>query len=75
LQESIKKRPIGRRGGASWGSIEMVQLICEQLVNGTPPSAIPGNITAMFAVDGIVLKEIPSVNFCWQCRSVVQFVV
>jgi len=58
LQESIKKRPIGRRGGASWGSIEMVQLICEQLVNGTPPSAIPGNITAMFAVDGIVLKEI-----------------
>jgi len=53
----------------------MVQLICEQLVNGTPPSAIPGNITAMFAVDGIVLKEIPSVNFCWQCRSVVQFVV
>ena len=70
-----KERPIGRRGGRSRWPPHIVQLICEQLVNGTPPSAIPANIVTMFAINGIILDEVPSVNYCRQCRTVVQVIV
>jgi DNA repair exonuclease SbcCD ATPase subunit len=70
-----KERPIGRKGGRSRWPPHIVQLICEQLVNGTPPSAIPANIVSMFALNGIVLDDVPSVNYCRQCRTVVQVLV
>lgn len=59
-----KERPIGRHGGGAKWPVSIVQRICEQLVNGTPPSAIPANILSMFALDGIVLEDVPSVSFC-----------
>ena len=34
-------------GGRSW-PVPVVQMICELLVNGTPPTAIPGNIRTMY---------------------------
>ena len=43
-RELKKKRKTGRRGGGAQWEVWVVQLICELLVNGTPPSAIPDNI-------------------------------
>ena len=45
LKMQIKKeKTIGRRGGASRWSVHIVLLICEMLVNGTPPMAVPANL-------------------------------
>ena len=52
----------------------MVQLICELLLNGTSPSAIPANIVSMFAVLGIELDQVPCVSFCRECRTTCQVV-
>ena len=53
----------------------MVQLICELLVNGTPPTAIPGNISAMYeSLYGEEPDEAPSISFCRHCRVTVQVV-
>ena len=51
----------------------IVLLICELLVNGTRPSAVPANIqTASAAFTGAEASELPSVNFVRQCRTVLQ---
>ena len=68
-------RAAGSRGGARSWPVWVVQLICELLVNGTPPTAIPGNIKTMYeTLYGEDAKEVPSVNFCRRCRIVVQVI-
>jgi hypothetical protein len=64
-----------RRGGARRWPIWVVQLICELLVNGTSPAAIPSNIQTMYeTLYGKTPDEIPSVNFVRGCRVVVQVI-
>mmetsp|Transcript_3886 Transcript_3886/g.10150 ORF Transcript_3886/g.10150 Transcript_3886/m.10150 type:complete len:291 (+) Transcript_3886:4227-5099(+) len=62
----------GGKGEAPW-PMWMVQLILEQLVNGTPPSAIPANILSqdrlMTGRDG---QQPPSVGFCRDMRVVLR---
>ena len=68
-----KERKIGRRGGSSRWPVHIVLLICELLVNGTPPSAIRPNLQSTSAVfTGCEAEELPCVNFIRQCRVVVQ---
>jgi hypothetical protein len=64
-----------KRGGARRWPIWVVQLICELLVNGTSPAAIPSNIQTMYkTLYGEKPDELPSVNFVRGCRVVVQVV-
>lgn len=64
-----------RRGGARRWPIWVVQLICELLVNGTAPSAIPANIQTMYeTLYGETPSDEPSVNFVRQCRVVVEVI-
>ena len=74
IQIEIKKeRPIGRRGGAKQWPVHIVLLICELLVNGTNPSAVPANIQSTCAAfTGVEAEELPSVNFVRECRVVLQ---
>ena len=53
--------------------MRIVLLICEMLVNGTHPSAVPANIqTSCAAFTGVEADELPSVNFVCECRVVLQ---
>ena len=53
--------------------MSIVLLICELLINGTPPSAVPKNMKSFSArLEGHDESEMPSVNFVRQCRVVVQ---
>jgi hypothetical protein len=64
-----------KRGGARRWPIWVVQLICELLVNGTAPSAIPTNIQTMYeTLYGEKPEELPSVNFVRECRVVVEVI-
>ena len=74
IQIEIKKeRLVGRRGGAKRWPVHIVLLICELLVNGTHPSAVPANIqTTCAAFTGAEAKELPSANFVRECRVVLQ---
>ena len=64
-----------RRGGARRWPVWVVQLICELLVNGTPPSAIPGNIQTMYeTLYGKKPDELPCVNFVRECRVIVEVI-
>ena len=66
-----RERAIGRRGGSGRWPVHIVLLICEYLVNGTPPSAVPANLqSASAAFTGAEATELPSVNFVRQCRTV-----
>ena len=45
IQMDIKReRQVGRCGGSGKWTVPIIILICELLVNGTPPSAITANI-------------------------------
>jgi len=71
--EIKRQRSVGRRGGSGKWPVHIVLLICELLVNGTPPSAVPANIqTTSAAFTGAEASELPSVNFVRQCRTVLQ---
>ena len=71
--EINKERPVGRRGGAKRRPVHIVLLICEMLVNGTNPRAVPANIqTYCAAFTGVEAEELPSVNFVCECRVVLQ---
>ena len=74
IQIKIKKeRPVGRRGGGKRWPVHIVLLICEMLVNGTHPKAVRENIqTSCAAFTGVEAKELPSVNFVRECRTVLQ---
>ena len=65
IQLEIKReRQVGRCGSSWKWTVHIVLLICEPLVNGTPPSAVPANIqTVSAALTGTVACEIPSVHF------------
>ena len=53
--------------------IVIVLLICELLVNGRPSSAVPADIqSSCAAFTGVEAKELPSVSFVRQCRTVLQ---
>ena len=73
IQLQIKReRPLGRGGGSRW-PVHIILLICEMLVNGTPPTAIRKNIqTSSAAFTGKEAEVLPSVNFIRSCRVVLQ---
>ena len=71
--EIKRERAVGRRGGSGKWPVHIVLLICELLVNGTPPVAVPATIqTTSAAFTGAEANELPSVNFVRQCRTVLQ---
>ena len=71
--EIKRQRSVGKHGGSWKWPVHIVLLICELLVNGTPPSAVPANIqTTSAAFTGAEASELPSVNFVRQCRTVLQ---
>ena len=71
LEETAKAKKGGRQRWPVW----VVQLICELLVNGTPPTAIPGNIRIMYeTLYGEPPEDEPSVNFVRECRPVVEVI-
>ena len=74
VQLQIKRqRTIGYQGGAGSWFVPVVQLICELLVNGTPPSAVRLNIQSMNAsMNGCDFSELPSINFVQECQVVLQ---
>ena len=65
-----------KQGGARRWPVWVVQLICELLINGTSPKAIPANIMTMYTT--LYEKEPdetpPSPAFVRQCRTVVQVI-
>ena len=66
----------GNRGRPSW-PLFMYELIMEQLVNGTPPSAISDNILSFVStfLPNTVVKELPSIwTVCWT-RTILLIVV
>ena len=71
--EIKKERPIWRRGGGKRWPVHIVLLICEMLVNGTHPSAVPANIqTSCASFTGAEADELQSVNFVREFRIVLQ---
>ena len=71
--EIKRERVIGRKGGSARWPVRIVLLICELLVNGTPPSAVPKNIrTFSSTIIGNAPGLFPSVCFVRKCRVVVQ---
>ena len=53
--------------------VHIFVLIYDLLVNGTPPSAIPSNIQEMYNdITVSEVNELPSLDYVWKCRVVVQ---
>ena len=68
-----RERTIGRQGGSLWWTVHIVMLICELLLNGTPPSDITANTKTMSAaLNGSEVNEIPSLDYVCKCRVVVK---
>ena len=64
---------IGRQGGSLRWPVHIVVLICEIIVNGTPPSVILYNAqTTSAAITGNEVNELPSLDYVCKCRVVVQ---
>ena len=62
------------RGGARWPNW-IVLLVCDLLVNGTDPSAVPLNIASMhLSLYGNIPAELPCVNFVRECRVLIQII-
>ena len=62
------ERAVGRRGGSGKWPVHIVLLICELLMNGTPPSTMPDNIQTMSAyMAGAKADDLSSVNSVRQC--------
>jgi hypothetical protein len=67
--EEAAARVGGQRCLPTW----VVQIICEMLVNGTSPSAVPSAMQTMNEMlTGDVPKEFPSVSFVRSCTVVVE---
>ena len=73
IQLSIKReRTVGRHAGSSKQTVHIVLLICELLVNGTPPSDVAANIQTMSdTMTGREVNELPCIEFLRQCCVVV----
>ena len=68
-----RERTIGCQGGSLWWLVHIAMLICELLVNVTPPFVIPANIQTMSAaLNGSEVNEIPSLDYVCKCRVVVK---
>ena len=68
-----KERIVGRRGGGQRWPVWVVQMICEMLTNGAPPSAIPGLIKIMMETfTSQEVKTLPSIRYVRHCRLIVQ---
>ena len=76
MKKEWSKAEVDRsRGGSCKWPVWVVQLICELLVNGTPPSAIPGNIQIMYEIlHGEETEDLQSVSFVRSCRVVVEVI-
>ena len=70
-----RKRAVKKQGGASQWESWVVLLICELLIIGIPPRAIPRRIYTLYEMlTGVEPTEVPSVSFIRRCRTVVQVV-
>ena len=70
-----KVRVKGRKGGGRKWDIWVVQLCCELLLVGVPPTAIPDTIVTMYTtLYGCQPDDWPGVNFVRQCRVVVEVI-
>ena len=74
--KQIGKERSGNTGAMRWGH-SVWELIIEQLVNGTPPSAVNQNIVAHVCrfLPKCVIKELPSVWTIRRARSVLLVIV
>ncbi len=62
-------------GGARQWPPWVVQVICELLVNGTPPTTVPLAMQTMYLMwTGDTPDELPSVSFVRTCRVVVEVI-
>lgn len=62
-----------KRGGRQKWPVWVVQLICELLINGTSPAAVPRNLRTMYeTLYEEKPDDVPSINFVRQCRVVVE---
>ena len=70
-----KARDKGKRGGSGRWEFWVVQLICELLVIGIPPTSIPESIATVYeTLYGFSPEQVPSINFIRYCRTVVQVI-
>ena len=71
-----KERTTGRRGGGSKWPLKVVQLVIEQLVNGTPPTSIRCNIASFLALSTTSdkIEQLPSLSFIRECRLAIQII-
>ena len=74
-QFKLRKSRTGQRGASSW-DLRVVQLICELLVIGVPPSKIPATLQTTYETfrEGDDRQDGISVSFVRQCRTVVQVI-
>ncbi len=67
----------GRRtgGGSRHWPPRVVQMICELLINGMAPTAVPSTIQSIYqTLYDEPPEELPSVNFVRECRVVVEII-
>ena len=73
----IQKQGSGKGGYYTW-PIWMVQVILEQLVNGTPPAATSLKIASRSALfmTGVkfIVQELPIIKFIWSCRTILRII-
>ena len=74
-RELKRKRAFGKQGGASQWESWVVLLVCELLIIGIPPTAIPSSIYTLYEkLTGVDLTEVPSASFIQRCPTVVKLV-
>ena len=56
----------------------MIQLILEQLVNGTQPASISPNIVSQDSLDipgvKVIIQKLPSINFICSFRTIIRII-
>ncbi len=63
------------RGGSHHWPPWVLQMICELLINGTAPTAVPSAIQSIYqTLYDEPPEELPSVNFVCECRVVVEII-
>ena len=71
-----RKRAVGKQVSASQWEIWVVLLVCELIIFGITPTAIPSIIYTIYeTLDGVDTTEVTSMGFVRRCRTVVQVVV
>ena len=76
LSKDLKrKRAVGKQGGSSQWESWLVLLVCELLIIGITPTAIPSSIYTLYEMlTDVEPTEVPFVSFIRLCRTVVQVV-